>query len=39
YSSKSDVRRSMIKAGFSIEKLKGPPGKREILRAVKKPVG
>ena len=32
YCSKSDVRRAMIAAGFSMEKIPGPPGKREILR-------
>ena len=36
YSSKGAVRRAMLAAGFSIEKLKGPPGKREITRAIKK---
>ena len=35
YSSKSEVRKNMVKAGFLIEKLKGPPGKREIVRAIK----
>ena len=35
YSSKSDVRRSMQSAGFTTEKLQGPLGKREILRAIK----
>jgi tRNA U34 5-methylaminomethyl-2-thiouridine-forming methyltransferase MnmC len=35
YCSKSDVRRAMQAAGFSIEKIPGPPGKREILRATK----
>lgn len=35
YCSKGDVRRAMIAAGFSVKKLPGPPGKREILRAVK----
>ena len=33
YCSKGDVRRAMQAAGFSIEKLAGPPGKREMLRA------
>jgi tRNA U34 5-methylaminomethyl-2-thiouridine-forming methyltransferase MnmC len=33
YSSKGDVRRSMQSAGFNVEKLPGPPGKREITRA------
>jgi tRNA U34 5-methylaminomethyl-2-thiouridine-forming methyltransferase MnmC len=36
YCSKGDVRRAMIAAGFQVEKLPGPPGKREMLRAVKK---
>ena len=35
YSSKGAVRRAMQAAGFSIEKLPGPPGKREITRAIK----
>jgi tRNA U34 5-methylaminomethyl-2-thiouridine-forming methyltransferase MnmC len=32
YSSKGDVRRAMQAAGFSIEKIPGPPGKREMVR-------
>jgi tRNA U34 5-methylaminomethyl-2-thiouridine-forming methyltransferase MnmC len=35
YCSKGDVRRAMQAAGFTIEKLPGPKGKREILRAVR----
>jgi tRNA U34 5-methylaminomethyl-2-thiouridine-forming methyltransferase MnmC len=35
YCSKGDVRRAMIAAGFSVKKLPGPPGKREMLRAIK----
>jgi tRNA U34 5-methylaminomethyl-2-thiouridine-forming methyltransferase MnmC len=35
YSSKGDVRRAMQAAGFSVEKIPGPPGKREIIRALK----
>lgn len=35
YCSKGVVRRSMISAGFSVEKIPGPPGKREMLRAIK----
>lgn len=35
YCSKGDVRRSMMAAGFSIEKIPGPPGKREMVRAFK----
>ena len=32
YSSKGTVRRAMRSAGFIVEKLPGPPGKREIIR-------
>jgi len=35
YCSKGNVRRAMIAAGFTVKKLPGPPGKREILKAVK----
>ncbi len=35
YSCKGDVKRAMKAAGFAVEKLPGPPGKREFLRAVK----
>jgi tRNA U34 5-methylaminomethyl-2-thiouridine-forming methyltransferase MnmC len=35
YCAKGDVRRAMQAAGFTVEKLKGPPGKREMLRATK----
>jgi len=35
YCSKGDVRRAMIAAGFALKKLPGPPGKREMLRAIK----
>jgi tRNA U34 5-methylaminomethyl-2-thiouridine-forming methyltransferase MnmC len=35
YCSKGDVRRAMQAAGFTIEKIPGPPGKREMLRASK----
>ncbi|HNS18249.1 MAG TPA: tRNA (5-methylaminomethyl-2-thiouridine)(34)-methyltransferase MnmD [Bacteroidales bacterium] len=35
YSSKGSVRRSLKQAGFTVEKLPGPPGKREILRGRK----
>jgi tRNA U34 5-methylaminomethyl-2-thiouridine-forming methyltransferase MnmC len=35
YSCKGAVQRAMKAAGFSIEKLQGPPGKREIIRAQK----
>lgn len=36
YSSKGSVRRSLINLGFEVEKLAGPPGKREMINAVKK---
>ncbi|MFA5301035.1 MAG: tRNA (5-methylaminomethyl-2-thiouridine)(34)-methyltransferase MnmD [Lutibacter sp.] len=36
YCAKGSVRRAMQSVGFSVEKLPGPPGKREMLRAVKK---
>jgi tRNA U34 5-methylaminomethyl-2-thiouridine-forming methyltransferase MnmC len=32
YCSKGDVRRAMLAAGFQVEKIPGPPGKREMLR-------
>ncbi len=35
YCSKADVRRAMIAAGFTVEKIPGPQGKREMLRAVR----
>lgn len=35
YASKGLVRRNMAAAGFSVEKLPGPPGKREMVRAAK----
>lgn len=35
YCSKGDVRRAMLAAGFIVEKLPGPKGKREMLRAIK----
>jgi tRNA U34 5-methylaminomethyl-2-thiouridine-forming methyltransferase MnmC len=33
YCSKGDVQRAMKAAGFKIEKLPGPLGKREMIRA------
>ena len=36
YSAKGSVRRALQKVGFAVERLPGPPGKREMLRAVKK---
>ncbi|MBJ7879384.1 tRNA (5-methylaminomethyl-2-thiouridine)(34)-methyltransferase MnmD [Gelidibacter salicanalis] len=35
YAAKGSVRRAMQDVGFSVEKLPGPPGKREMLRATK----
>ncbi len=35
YSAKGAVRRSMAEAGFRVEKLPGPPGKRQMLRGFK----
>lgn len=37
YCAKGIVRRTMEAAGFTVERLQGPPGKREMLRATKKP--
>ena len=38
YSAKGSVRRAMESVGFVVERLQGPLGKREMLRAVKKDV-
>ncbi|MFY7671319.1 tRNA (5-methylaminomethyl-2-thiouridine)(34)-methyltransferase MnmD [Tenacibaculum sp. MEBiC06402] len=35
YSAKGSVRRAMEAVGFTVERLPGPPGKREMLRATK----
>jgi tRNA U34 5-methylaminomethyl-2-thiouridine-forming methyltransferase MnmC len=35
YSAKGSVRRAMQAVGFKVERLPGPPGKREMLRATK----
>jgi tRNA U34 5-methylaminomethyl-2-thiouridine-forming methyltransferase MnmC len=35
FCSKGSVRRAMKAAGFEIEKIPGPPGKREMVRAIK----
>ncbi|NAS11198.1 tRNA (5-methylaminomethyl-2-thiouridine)(34)-methyltransferase MnmD [Poritiphilus flavus] len=35
YAAKGSVRRAMESAGFRVERLPGPPGKREMLRAIK----
>jgi tRNA U34 5-methylaminomethyl-2-thiouridine-forming methyltransferase MnmC len=36
YSAKGSVRRAMLAVGFEVEKIPGPKGKREMLRAFKK---
>jgi tRNA U34 5-methylaminomethyl-2-thiouridine-forming methyltransferase MnmC len=36
YCAKGIVQRNMKEAGFFVEKLVGPPGKREMIRAIKK---
>jgi len=33
YSAKGSVRRDLLEVGFAVERLPGPPGKREMLRA------
>jgi tRNA U34 5-methylaminomethyl-2-thiouridine-forming methyltransferase MnmC len=38
YSAKGSVRRAMQAVGFSVERIPGPPGKREMLRATKKSI-
>jgi len=35
YSAKGSVRRALQEVGFTVERLDGPPGKREMLRATK----
>ena len=35
YCAKGVVRRMLLQAGYNVERLAGPPGKREILRATK----
>lgn len=35
YSAKGDVRRALQSVGFEVERIPGPPGKREMLRAQK----
>ncbi len=35
YSVKGDIKRALISAGFSVEKIPGPYGKRVILRAIR----
>ncbi len=35
YCAKGEVKRILKKVGFTVESLKGPPGKREMIRAIK----
>lgn len=35
YSAKGQVRRDLIAAGFEVERIPGPPGKRQMIRAIK----
>ncbi len=35
YSAKGSVRRAMQSVGFSVDRIPGPPGKREMLRGIK----
>ncbi len=35
YCAKGSVRRTLINIGFTVERIPGPPGKREMLRAIK----
>jgi len=35
YAARGVIKRSMSEVGFSVEKLEGPPGKREMFRAIK----
>jgi tRNA U34 5-methylaminomethyl-2-thiouridine-forming methyltransferase MnmC len=37
YSAKGSVKRALRNAGFFVERLKGPPGKRHVLRALRLP--
>lgn len=36
YAARGVVKRSLLEVGFTVEKLEGPPGKREMFRATKK---
>lgn len=35
YCAKGEVKRAMRKAGFTVQRLQGPPGKRHIIKAIK----
>lgn len=39
YCAKGEIRRRLMRAGFSMERLPGPPGKREILRGTYNVIG
>ncbi|KPK82772.1 MAG: SAM-dependent methyltransferase [Bacteroides sp. SM23_62_1] len=36
YSSKGEIQRRLTRSGFIVDKIPGPPGKREMLRCIKK---
>lgn len=36
YSAKGEIRRSLARCGYDMERLPGPPGKRQMLRGIKK---
>ncbi len=36
YCAQGNARRAMLSVGFEVDKLKGPPGKRHMLRAIKR---
>lgn len=36
YCCKGEVKRNLRTAGFDVKKLPGPPGKREMLRAIRR---
>jgi tRNA U34 5-methylaminomethyl-2-thiouridine-forming methyltransferase MnmC len=36
YACRTSIKKAMLSVGFSVEKLPGAPGKREMLRAIKK---
>ncbi len=36
YSAKGEIRRQLTRAGFVMERLPGPPGKKQMLRGIKK---
>jgi tRNA U34 5-methylaminomethyl-2-thiouridine-forming methyltransferase MnmC len=38
YCAKGQVRRNLVAAGFNVERLEGPPGKREMLRGKRLPA-